>query len=151
MVTLAYLAVQIRQNTRALKTASRQEIVSEFRAYNRLFFEPGVNESYMAGLRHYPDLPPEQHGAFSNLLNDHTLFFQGAFALHEAGTLEDETYEAYLRFFAANVATPGGAAWWAEISFLYPPRMVQEVEARIRRGDVPELVALDAFPEPPAA
>ena len=85
------------------------------------------------------------------MVNDHALFFQGAFALREAGTLEDETYEAYLQFFAANVATPGGSAWWSEIGPFYPARMIQAVDARIQRGDLPDLVALGAFAESPPA
>jgi hypothetical protein len=36
VVTLVYLAIQVRQNTIALRTASRQEIVRAFRDHNRL-------------------------------------------------------------------------------------------------------------------
>ena len=147
VISLLYLASQVRQNTREMRTASRREIVEAFRTYNRLFFEPGVNDAYMAGLRRYPDLSAEQHAMFSNLINDHALFFQGAFALHESGSLEDETYEAYLQFFTCHVATPGGAAWWSEISPLYPPRMVAAVGARLESDGVPDLLALDAFAE----
>ena len=38
VVTLLYLALQVRHNTRAMQTASRQAIVSGFRDYNRLTF-----------------------------------------------------------------------------------------------------------------
>lgn len=41
VATLLYLAVQVRQNTVALRTASRQQIVAGFREYNRLLLQPG--------------------------------------------------------------------------------------------------------------
>jgi hypothetical protein len=150
VASLIYLAVQVRQNTAALRTASRQEIVSGFREHNRLLFLPGVDHALAAGLRRYPDLPPPEKWPFGNLINDHGVFFQGVFALHESGALEDETYETYLQYFSAWVITPGGAAWWAEISPLYTPRMVAAVNARIARGDLPDLLAFDSFSEAPA-
>jgi hypothetical protein len=101
IATLIYLAVQVRQNTSALRTASRQEIVSGFREHNRLMFLPGVDDALLAGLRRYPDLPKAEKANFGNLINDHALFFQGVFALRESGTLEEETYEAYLQIFSA--------------------------------------------------
>lgn len=148
VVTIIYLAVQVRRNTRALQTASRQELVSGFREHNRLFFEAGATDAFSAGLRRYPDIPREQADLFSGMLTDHATFLQGAFALHEAGTLEDETYEAYLQYFSATVLTPGGAAWWSEIGPLFTPRMVRAVNARIERGELPDLLALDTFADP---
>jgi hypothetical protein len=88
-------------------------------------------------------MPFDERTQFAYLLNDHALFFQGAFALHEAGTLEKETYEAYLNWFACNLLTRGGSAWWAEIGRqFYPPRMVQAVEIRLDRGGLPNILDL---------
>jgi len=150
IATLAYLAVQVRQNTRAVETASRQEIVAGFRAYNRLFLESGVDKAFIHGIRDYPDLAIDERAKFANTINDLTLFFQGAFALYEAGTLEEETYSTYLTFVAAVLCTPGGAAWWAAISPLYTPRMVSEVNARLEAGQLPNLLESELFPEPAA-
>jgi len=94
-------------------------------------------------------MPRAEKALFSSLINDHALFFQGAFALHESATLEDETYESYLRFFAAWVITPGGAAWWAEISPLYTPRMVAAVNARVAQADLPNLLQFEVYSESP--
>jgi len=151
VATLLYLAVQVRQNTVALRTASRQQIVAGFREYNRLLLQPGNALAYGKGMRSYPDLPFDERQAFSTMVNDHALFFQGAFALHEAGTLEEATYIAYLEFFAASISTPGGMVWWDAVSPLYAPRMVAAVKARLVQGGLPDLLegpvfALDDFP-----
>ena len=140
VVSLIYLGLQIRQNTAALRTASRQDIVSGYRAHGRLFIEPGTSRAYTDGLYRYPDMPFDERNVFGNLLGDHAVFFQSVFALREAGTLEDEIYQAYLDWFSSHLATPGGTAWWAQIrSVLTPRRMVEAVDARLARGGLLDL------------
>ena len=56
IASLIYLAAQIRQNTKLLRTASRQDIVSGYRDHNRLFFEPGRSRTYAEGLKLPGDL-----------------------------------------------------------------------------------------------
>jgi len=138
VVTLLYLAVQIRHNTRSVRTASRQEIAAGIREWNRMLLDPVVAEAYRRGARTYPAVDPEAAARFEAVMNDLALFMQGAFALWENGALEDETYQAYLDFFATNVSTPGGAAWWTEASAIYMTRMVRNVEGRLARGNVRE-------------
>ena len=145
VVTLIYLAIQIRHNTAALQTASRQEIALGFRAYNRLFLEPSAGRSYAEGLRAYPDIPFDERHLFFTVINDHALFFQGAYALNESGQLEGETYQAYLTWFTCHLATPGGTAWWAEAHQFYPQRMVAALDERLSRGDLADIRDLPAF------
>jgi len=140
IVTLIYLASQIRQNTAALRTASRQEIVSGYRAHGRLFLDPRRSRVFADGLSRYPDMPFDDRSLFGNLLGDHAVFFQSVFALHESGMLEDEIYHAYLDWFSCQVATPGGAVFWTEMSWILTPRrMVEAVDARLARGGLPDI------------
>jgi hypothetical protein len=110
-------------------------IVSGYREHGRLFLEPDTARAYAEGLNRYPNMPFDERNLFGNALADHAVFFQSVFALHESGTLEDEIYEAYLDWFSSHLATPGGTAWWADISsVLTPRRMVEAVNARLARG-----------------
>jgi hypothetical protein len=140
-----YLAVQVRQNTAALKTASRQEIVDGMRGHNRLAMEPGAAKAFDLGLRDYPAMAPEDASLFQVQLHDHVLFFQGAFALYEGGTLEEETYQAYLNYIAAQIATPGGGKRWAETSPFYTARMVAALNERLRQGDHGDVLSDSPF------
>ena len=117
-----------------------------YREANRLWLEPGAARAYAAGILRYPELAFEERNLFLTLFNDQALFFQGAFALHESGQLEEETYRRYLQWFAANVATPGGQVWWEEIARpLYTSRMVSAVDARLADGNLPDLRVLHWF------
>lgn len=114
-----------------------------YREANRLWLQPGAARAYATGISHYPEMAFEERSLFVTMFNDQALFFQGAFALHESGQLEEETYRRYLQWFAANVATPGGQVWWEEIARpIYTPRMVSAVDARLAEGNLPDLRAL---------
>jgi len=143
---LFYLATQLRQNTQALRTASRQEIVAGYREANRLWLTPGVARAYAIGLRQFPAMAFDDRNLCMTVFNDQALFFQGVFALHETGQLEDETYHAYLRWFASQIVTPGGHAWWESVGRpIYTARMVRAVDARIAEDDLADLVDMHAF------
>lgn len=150
VATLVYLAVQVRQNTAALRTASRQAIVAGMREHVRLALAPG-GESYFRSVEAFPDVSPDEHRYFTTRMNDLLLFFQGAHALHEAGTLEDETYEAYRDFVAASCATPGGARHWQQVREIFTPRMRAALDARLERGGLPDLTELIPSPAGPPA
>jgi hypothetical protein len=149
VATLIYLAIQIRQNTTAVRTASRQAIVDGMRDHNRLSLEPGA-DSFLRSVDEFPNVSPDEHRYYTTRMTDLLLFFQGAHALHEAGTLEDETYEPYLDFVAASLATPGGARFWLQIKAIWTPRMVAALDARLERGALRDLRQLRSTGEPPA-
>lgn len=160
VVTLAYLVIQVRQNTAAIEASSRQQVVEGYRQANRLWPEPGAARAWARGLRGDPDLDFDALNLFTTIFNDQALFFQGAFALHETGQLEDESYQGYLAWFSANVSTSGGRAWWEEIGRpIFTPRMVMAVDERLRAGGLPDVLAFhflqldreeEAFPRPSA-
>lgn len=116
------------------------------RAHLALRLAPEAARAYAEGLEKFPDLPFDDRSLFGAIISDLALFMQGAFALHESGTLEDETYEAYLRFFLMNVSTPGGLVWWKEVAHpIFLPRMVRTIDARLAEGSDLGALALAFF------
>lgn len=144
VVTLVYLALQIRQNTAALQTASRQAISAGYRESNRLRLDPEMGLAWVKGLRSFPDLPFADCHRFSTVLIDEALFFQGAYAMYASGQLDAITYESYLDWFASVVATPGGKVWWETTGRpVFTSDMVATVDERLAKGG---LHNLDEFP-----
>ena len=68
------------------------------------------------------------------------VFFQGVFALYEEGQLDRQTYEDYLTWFACHVATPGGNAFWKDMSPFLVKGAAAAVDERLAHGDVPDLL-----------
>jgi hypothetical protein len=142
LATLAYLAVQIRHNTTSVRAASRLEIASSWRECNRLTLDSEARLTYATGLHEYPDMPLQERGLFGTLLADHAVFFQGTFALYEEGQLDEMTYQGYLTWFACQVVTPGGSAWWAETREFLVRGAASAVDARLVQGDLPDITQL---------
>jgi hypothetical protein len=146
IITLLYLALQIRRNTASVRAASRQDVEESFRQWNRQIYETdGLAEITQSGILQYPDMPQPDRMKYAAYLADHGLHFQGAFALYESGALEEETYNAYLDFFAAQLITPGGKAFWTEFRSVFPARMSRAVDARIEAGGVPAVLELPSY------
>jgi hypothetical protein len=143
VVTLIYLAVQVRQNTNALRTASRQAIASGYRETNRLKLDPKVGAAWSRGVSAFPDLPFDERHLFSTVMTDEALFFQGAFALHESGQLDDSTYLAYLAWFSSIIVTPGGRFWWETTGRpIFTPGMIVAVDERVAQGKLVDIRGL---------
>ena len=144
VATLIYLALQIRQNTAALRMASRQDVVEGMRRHLEFRYKVAPGTGYIEGLRRWPDLPAEEGEKVSAVLADHALFIQSAFAAHDSGALDDETWGAYLEHFAATIQTPGGREWWERVARpIYVSNMVAAVDARVAQGDIVDLLALE--------
>jgi hypothetical protein len=147
VVTLGYLAVQIRAGTRATQSASRSEITRDYRQMMGLMLDSETAEAYRLGLHKYPNgMDAGMRLKFYVMITQEALNFQAVFAQHENQQLEDETYQAYLTWFASLVCTPGVAAWWSiEGRSTYTARMVAAVESRLEHGDLLELLNWPAF------
>jgi len=146
VITLIYLATQIRQNTRALQTASRQAISEGYRESNRLRLDPAVGLAWAKGLTSFPDLPFDERHLFGLVMNDEALFFQSTFAIFESGQLEEATYQGYLAWFSSVVSTPGGAYWWESLARpIYNPAMIEAVDQRIAAGSLHDVLALEQY------
>jgi hypothetical protein len=143
IATLVYLALQIRRNTTSVRAASRLEIASGWRAYNRLTLNPHTRLTYAKGLLQFPEMPFEERSLFGTLLGDHAVFIQGSFALYEEGQLEENTYQDYLTWFACHVATPGGSAWWVETREFLVKGAAAAIDARLAQGGLPDITQLN--------
>jgi hypothetical protein len=153
-VTLVYLAMQVRQNTSALRTASWQAVVGAYRESNQLRCDPAAALAWSKGLGGISDLAFEDRNYFATIMVDEALCFQGSFALYASGQFEESTYEAYLDWFASIVVTPGGNTWWEETGRpVFVPAMVTAVDERVAKGDLHDIRKMTALrlEESPAA
>jgi hypothetical protein len=143
IVTLIYLAIQVRQNTKALSTASRQAISSGYQETNRQMFDNNIAMAFAKGLNGYSNLPFDERTLFGTYITDQALFFQGAFALYESGQLEEATYSAYLDWISSILATLGGSEWLENVGRpMFPDAMISAIDQRLQKGGLHDLTGL---------
>jgi hypothetical protein len=132
VATLAYLAVQIRNNTRATQAESRRiEIQTSAAIVQSLVADPEVARMYNAGLADFSSLSPEDQMRFSMLLG-HLIGAEGAiFDEVRLGVVSEETLHRRTPNLRGSLDTPGGREFWKRFSDRYPKDFREFVEREI--------------------
>ncbi len=113
LITLTYLAVQIRQNTNQQK---REELVSIQHGQNAVVAQLQDPRVFGAYVRTAEDRGSsiEDRGTCFSWVVQYLNHFQVVHELHRYGTLDEEQYQLWAGFAVAIVAPKGVRRWWDE-------------------------------------
>ena len=130
VVTLVYLALQIRHNTRALGHSEGRAILEDGNTWRaKLIQDPEIAELYRKGLLDPGALDPIEKLRFRMLLD--TLFVTWLYGF-QAGDITGYDGESHVR---GTLARPGGAQYWADQKDHFDPEFVQYVDNLARKDD----------------
>jgi len=128
IVTLIYLAVEVRKNTVALRQQTYNDIVtrhgewldyiSSDRDRMKLFMD-GVSGGRLDHI---------DSQRFTNTMLKIMSHFQDLHLQYEAGIVEDVVWESQCRFLGALVELPGFKNWWPEAKQYFSPELWKVVE-----------------------
>ena len=123
LVSLIYLATQIRDNTRSLQAASLQSVLDGQRDHSFLPLAQSaeITELYARGLNGLDNLDEGERRRFLPLLLDQCFQMQNVMQLHERNLLSDADYDAWLKYTTSLFRTPGGAAVWPDLQRVLTP------------------------------
>lgn len=114
VATLGYLAIQIRQNTMAVRRNSvRQANEGNSRALNSLIDE-GVSEVFVRGLKSLDDLSDVERFRFDNVFYQWLSAQEQAFIDRREGAISDDSFAVYENTVPGFLTTPGGREWWRQ-------------------------------------
>ena len=136
IVTLAYLAVQIRQNTRALKSAATQGAHEQSSAlYDQLADDNGLADIFYRGLDDPESLSREEMARlFAFLLS--TLFrFQNWYYQTRNGVLDPELFDSWAKILSPLSGLPGYQFFWEQRRHMFAPELVAYLETRVYLKD----------------
>lgn len=135
VVTLWYLASQVRQGT----DASRQEAVRELMEQNYqiiswMNYSPQRAGLYIRGVLGDPDLSPEEVGQFGAFLLQLVTLWQRIYFLDQRTRVE-EWFVIYVQAVRQEIAgTPGFRSWYEARSHWLHPRFRAVLDADMSRG-----------------
>jgi hypothetical protein len=140
LVSLIYLAVQVRQgnrqvehNTRSLEVSTYQGITADLNEFRALLItNPGLGRIYLQGLEDPSQLDPEEQFRFRGLMQ--TLFanLELMHRVRQAGLLELDSQDATLLGVAVS---PGARAWWKQARYLYGSEFQRYVDGLVADYD----------------
>ena len=112
VITLGYLAVQIRQNTAQQK---REETVSIQQGQNEVVSklnDPAMVRAYAMTAEHGRSARPEDRSRALIWVIQYLNHFQIVYDLHHIGTLDEQRYKLWEGFAISMVASKGLREWW---------------------------------------
>ncbi len=129
VVTLVYLAAQIRQNNVAMRVAAKQEITRQFSDYTDLLLQnPDLHEINIRG-QAGEDLQGLERGRFFILLQKATWYFASMHFQHEVQSLSEEEWRQSRELIRRYCDYPGYRTWWIENRRNYAPSFVSFIES----------------------
>lgn len=133
VVTLAYLATQLRQNTRALRATSidsATKIGNETRF--ALLADPDMTGIYMRGLSDVESLDPLERERFRLVMTNATWSLWNAWEQSQHGG--NQAWQAQKHILRRLLTQPGGEWFWGAYGGEFDPDFQREVE-RVVAGE----------------
>ncbi len=129
LATLIYLAAQVRQNTRALRSSTFQDIATQM-AMNvePLATTPDLSEIMLKGLEGTDNLSPPERFRFQSVMIMTFRRMEAVFIHSQLGSLDANLLEGFERSMLSILLTQGAATWWETAKVTFNPDFVAHVE-----------------------
>src|SRR6056297_2546458 len=129
LITLIYLATQIRDNTRSLQAASLQSVLEGPR--DRYFLPMAQSDEmadiYARGLSSLELLDSKERRRFFYMMYEQYFQMQQVWQLRERELIPQVDYDAWLEYTISLTQTPGGAEMWPHCRSVITPTIAQVV------------------------
>ena len=147
IVTLIYLAIQIRQNTKSSRGQSYQAAVSAVSDWSR---EVGMNAEscrvLQVGSMDLESLSDLERAQFNLLMTSVIRNFENIHYQYTNGSIDANTWSGWAKR-TRSVLAPGGAqAWWRNSKSAYSPGFRRFVDEEDDSGELPEGLVISRDP-----
>ena len=133
VVSLIFVGLQIRQNTRQIEAASYQTGITFIDAVNNLATNPDSAGLIIKGLQDFDALTKVEKARFDGRLYNVMNKFFLARQVYLQGSLSREVYETYEDLLARLMRSPGAALWWAKTKYIIPDDIKSVIDGIIER------------------
>jgi len=140
IVSLIYLAIQIRRGTQQAYADNLQTATDRWAAAMRRFWGTEESSAFTrSALNNYEDLTKDQKSRFTGWLQEVLLAYHPIFVLTQRGLVDPESARLTESAVAGFLRCPGGAAAWRELRYLNPPDLVERLDRAIEEASGPLL------------
>ena len=113
LVTLIYLALQIRFNSDTVRTSNYWQVSALTNQFSRQISEnPEVNDLYLRGLEDFSGLSREEQSRFHLLLSQLFHAYQMLNQLRKKQLVDEEMYLSQFHAIGSLFQSPGVRQWW---------------------------------------
>jgi hypothetical protein len=148
VVSLIYVALQIRQNTNAVRSAAAQVVHEHFASwYHLLASDESLSQVAIDGLKDYGSLSGKDKARFVAAFMAFLSYSQNAFLKWREKMLEPQLWMGWELLIMNLVSSPGGKEFWKERGYLFGEEFRRYVESDLmKRTPRPDAKPMGAFP-----
>ena len=134
LVTLIYLAVQIKQNTRSVRAAAAQQVLSGAAGFlEHITSDPILTDLFFRGAREPESLAPSDRARLGLVMLALFRRFEAVFQQGERGILAGEDWAGLRMSMLVTAQLPYTRQWWPNVASLFSPSFSRFVEALQRQ------------------
>jgi hypothetical protein len=147
VVSLFYVAFQIRQNTLAVRSATAQDVHENFAScYHLLAADSELSRITINGLRDYSSLTEIEKARFIATFMAFLSYSQNAYLKWCEGSLSPALWSGWELLMMNLVSAPGGRAFWEERGYLFGSEFRNHIEGDLmKREPHPNAKPMGAF------
>jgi hypothetical protein len=147
VVSLIYVALQIRQNTAAIRSATAQSVHEHFaRWYQSFATDASLVDIGVKGLKDYASLSETEKARFVSTFMAFLSYGQNAFLKWRQGLLSPSLWLGWEQVLMNLLGAPGGKSLWKERAYLFGEEFRRYVEGDLmKRTPHPDAKPLGAF------
>jgi len=134
VVTLGYLAVQIRQSRLVAQTTAIQGFFDSFGSVVEVEL-PFIQVMRKGYTLRWGELSKDEQVQLHMYWSNYLAKMHMGYRLHVRGVLDHPTYIGFEDFLLSALKTPGIRAWWAEHAPVFPPDFRERLDARLNDPD----------------
>ncbi len=144
--SLIFVGVQIRENSKAVRSATAQAVHDNYAGwYMALAGDPLALATSAKGFVDLGSLTPPEKAQFVCIYMAFLSHCQNAFHQWKAGHLSDDLWKGW-DVLMQNLNTQGGAAFWAERSYVFGEDFRDHFEKLMHRAPNPNAKAFGVVP-----
>ena len=147
VLSLFYVAYQIRQNTNAVRSATAQAVHEHFaKWYHLLAADAALSQIATNGLRDYSSLSETEKARFIATFMAFLSYSQNAYLKWREKSLSPALWLGWEQLIMNLVCAPGGKAFWKERGYLFGDEFRQHIESELmNRKPHPDARPMGAF------
>lgn len=140
IVTLIYLAMQVRQATNQARADNHRDVANRWiEAQNSGFRSREGAELICRALNDYESLDTVEKGQFHAFMLDILSAYQAVHELYVRKLVNQDYFLGIERVLVGYMKSPGAADYWRRTTQEFPPVLVGQVESAIKAHERPPL------------
>ncbi|MBL4621453.1 MAG: hypothetical protein JKY89_03565 [Immundisolibacteraceae bacterium] len=132
IISVVYLAIQIRQNTKSLSSAAYQQIVTSISDWSRaVAMDPEAVRIVSSGINDDGLLTPAELAQFDLLMVSLLRNYENVHFQYLSGALPESSWHGWSSRILGTLNNPGSLSWWRRQQGAYSPSFQQFVDLGI--------------------